>query len=145
MSDVEAETPPWSEGEVIKMPPPYEARATTNWRSTPQREFLRCVACALYQDRGLRGKTLASTFRELVPDYATHMGGELTDNAISAKAYNSWFYEDENPERDPKVTPYYELARRVVNRGRQVEVEEVLRHIGTMAPAETVEDATGEV
>jgi len=144
MTDDEVAAPPWEEGAPIKMPPPSKSSTrggATNWRSSPEREFLRCLTAALYRERRLRRKSLARAFKDLVPDYDDLLG-ELKDDTISAKGYNSWFYKSEHPDKNPKTAPIYELAVKVVRRGRRVNVAKVLAHVGKELPAEVEETVT---
>jgi hypothetical protein len=133
----EAYVPPWPEGEAINMPKASNRAgggAATSWRSSPEREFLRCLTAALFKDRGLRGKALARAFKDLVPNYDDWLG-EVTDKSIEGKGRNSWYYKSEHPDADPEVAPIYELARWVARQGKVVpDLREVLKHVGKVPP-----------
>jgi hypothetical protein len=120
MQDDTEKLPPWPEGDVVDIPisDGSKSRKQGSWRSTPQREFLRCLTAALYKERRLSGKALSNAFKALVPDYERHLPG-VTPKVIATKGYNCSFYEKENPDKDPKALPYYELSKQVVARCRQ--------------------------
>lgn len=125
---------PWPEGEAVTLPiGGGNSQQQRAWRLTPQREFLRCLAAALYKERNLRGTVLFRAFRDLVPNYERHLH-KVTATSIAGKGYNCWYYKKENPDKDPNAQPYYELAKQVVSRSRSVDVDEVLKHLGSALP-----------
>lgn len=90
-----------------------------NWRKSPARHYLKCVAVALH-DKGCRGKVLIAEVNKLVPDWKKEFesDGPIGDNAIVQRADKGRRYETERPENNAVTSQYWKRAVRDVKNGK---------------------------